>query len=96
MKTKVEHIWCKSNDRWIYLEYNNNEKLIGMNFMQGDDYEYFKKLWCKSDAGLIEFYNYMIFTFPHSHNIENKLSFINKCMWAFHTAISQREENPLY
>ena len=43
---KVEHIWCDSNDRWIYLEYNEQNKICGMNFMQGDYYKGFREDWC--------------------------------------------------
>ena len=91
---KVEHVWDNSNDRWIYLEYNKQRKIIGMNFMQGDFYEGFKKDWCKNDQGLTEFYNYMLYTFTIEKASVSTLSFINKCMWTFHSAIAQREENP--
>ena len=91
---KVEHVWCESDDRWVYLEYNKQRKIIGMNFMQGNPYECFKKDWCKNDNGLMEFYNSMLYTFPIELASVSTLSFINKCMWTFHTAISQREENP--
>ena len=91
---KVEHVWCEDDDRWIYLEYNKQRKIIGMNFMQGDFYEGFKKDWCKIDSGLTEFYNSMLYTFPIEKVSVSTLSFINKCMWTFHTAIAQREENP--
>ena len=91
---KVEHIWCEDNDRWIYLEYNKQRKIIGMNFMHGDFYEGFKKDWCKNDQGLTEFYTQMLYTFPIEKASVSTLAFINKCMWTFHTAIAQREENP--
>jgi len=91
---KVEHVWCEDNDRWVYLEYNKIRKIVGMNFMQGDFYEGFKRDWCKSDVGLTEFYESMLYTFPIERASVSTLSFINKCMWSFHTAISQREENP--
>ena len=35
--TKVEHVWCESNDRWIYIEYNAHRRIVGLNFMQGDE-----------------------------------------------------------
>ena len=91
---KIEHVWCEDNDRWIYLEYNKERKIIGMNFMQGDFYEDFKKDWCKNDQGLTEFYNYMLYTFTIEKASVSTLSFINKCMWTFHSSIAQREENP--
>ena len=91
---KVEHLWDESNDRWIYLEFNKQRKIIGMNFMQGNEYHCFKNDWCKSDEGLTEFYNQMLYTFPIEKASVSTLSFINKCMWTFHTAIATREQNP--
>ena len=91
---KVEHVWCEDDDRWVYLEYNKQRKIIGMNFMQGDSYESFKKDWCNNDQGLTEFYNYMLYTFTIEKAAVSTLSFINKCMWTFHSSIAQREENP--
>ena len=91
---KVEHVWCEDNDRWIYLEYNKQRKIIGKNFMQGSSYEGFKRDWCINDVGLTEFYESMLYTFPIEKASVSTLSFINKCMWTFHTAVAQREENP--
>ena len=89
---KVEHIWCNSNDRWIYIEYNEQRKIIGLNFMQGDEYENFKKSWCVIDEGLTEFYKSMLYTFPIEKASVDTISFINKCMWAYHSAISYEQE----
>lgn len=89
---KVEHVWCDSDDRWIYLEYNEINKIVGVNFMQGDDYVHFKKNWCVSDQGLTEFYKEMLYTFPIEKASVNTLEFINKCMWAYHAAASYRDE----
>ncbi len=57
---KVVHQWCDSNDRWMYIEYDRDGKVMGLNFMQGDDYEFFKESWCVSDQGLTEFYKQML------------------------------------
>ena len=91
---KVEHIWSEKEDRWLYIEYNEQRKIIGLNFMQGDDYEYFKKSWCYNDQGLMEYYNSMLYTFPIEKASVNTIEFINKCMWSFHTAVVSREEYP--
>jgi len=62
---RVVHQWCFDNDRWMYIEYDRDGEVMGLNFMQGDDYEYFLKGgWCKSDPGLTEFYRQMLYTFP--------------------------------
>jgi hypothetical protein len=91
---KVEHVWCEDDDRWIYLEYNKQRKVIGMNFMQGSFYESFKKDWCVNDVGLTDFYESMLYTFPIEKASVSTLSFINKCMWTFHTAFSCHADSP--
>ena len=91
--TTIKHIWNEENDRWMYLEYHQ-DKLIGMNFMQGDYYDAFKQDWCNSDQGLMDYYNSMVHTFPIEKKSVTILCFINKCMWSYHMAISLREENP--
>lgn len=90
---KIVHQWCDDNDRWIYIEYNRDGKVMGLNFMQGDEYEIFKQAYCKNNEYLFRFYKVMLTNFildPEvliefkSFNIE----FINKCMWAFHQCSS--------
>jgi hypothetical protein len=82
---RVVHQWCEKNDRWIYIEYDDN-KIIGLNFMQGDEYEYFKEKWAHNDEALMAFYNAMLYTFPIEKSSCNPIEFINKVMWAFHEA----------
>ena len=84
--TKIEHIWCDKNDRWIYLEYNEQYKICGMNFMQGDEYDLFKDEWTENDKGLMEFYETMLYTFPIESKSVNTVEFINKVMWAYVSA----------
>lgn len=84
--TKVEHVWSKGEDRWIYIEYNDQRRIIGLNFMHGDDYGCFTKYRCCSDQDLTDFYHFMLGTFPNEWKVSNTIEFINKCMWTFHTA----------
>ena len=91
---KVEHVWNEKDDRWIYIEYNAQRKIIGLNFMQGDEYDYFTKKWCHNDQGLTDFYHSMLYTFPIEKASVNTIEFMSKCMWAFHTAIVAREDHP--
>ena len=84
--TKIEHLWCDSDDRWVYLEYNEQNKVCGMNFMQGDYYEGFKENWVVNDPGLMEFYETMLYTFPIEQVSVDTLTFINKVMWAYCSA----------
>ena len=89
---KVEHVWCNSDDRWVYIEYDENDNIIGLNFMQGDEYNYFKKECSERDEALTEFYKQMLYTFPIEKASVSTLSFINGCMWAYHSAISLNQE----
>ena len=82
--TKIEHVWCDSNDRWIYIEYNEQREIVGLNFMQGDEYEYFKESWACNNPYLMAFYTTMLHTFPIEKLNVTTLNFINKVMWAFH------------
>ena len=83
---KIEHIWCEKNDRWIYLEYNEQNKICGMNFMQGDEYEVFYHDYAENDRGLMEFYETMLYTFPIELKSVKHIEFINKVMWAYCSA----------
>ena len=87
MKTiKIENIWSADNDRWIYLEYNEQNKICGMNFMQGDEYEVFKAEYMENDRGLFEFYKEMLYTFPIEEVSVDRITFINKVMWTYVSA----------
>ena len=81
---KVSHEWCEKDDRWVYIEYNNQRKIIGLNFMQGDDYENFKDAWAHNNEALMTFYTAMLYTFPIEKANSFHPEFINKVMWAFH------------
>ncbi len=89
---KVEHIWCEEDDRWIYIEKDAKMKIIGINFMQGDAYKEFKKYWCINNPPLFEFYKQMLYTFPIEEKSVTTISFINKCMWAFHHAVTCNDQ----
>ena len=87
MKTiKIENIWSADNDRWIYLEYNEQNKICGMNFMQGDEYAVFKAEYMENDRGLFEFYKEMLYTFPIEEVSVDRITFINKVMWTYVSA----------
>jgi hypothetical protein len=85
----VEHRWDKENDRWIYIEHYESGYL-GLNFMQGDEYELFKGGWCKMDRGLSEFYSGNRETLNYSPS-QSELDLINTAMWLYHDAIANHE-----
>jgi len=79
---KIEHTWHESNDRFIYTEWENGI-LTGINFMQGDEYEYFIKEFNKPDDDLIIFYNAI------NHYVKGKdfHDVLNNVFWMYHDCI---------
>lgn len=80
---KVIHQFNEENDRWIYIEYSKTNKVLGLNFMQGDDYELFQSMYCESDDKITRFYQTMLFNFPiEEHKVMHR-PFINKCLGVY-------------
>jgi len=90
--TRIEHHWSKENDRWLFIQYNKHNDIVGLNFMQGEEYDLFTKDWCKPDHGLFEFYQYMLMTFEIERQSISRLDFINKVMWTYVTAERIQED----
>ena len=78
----VEHIWYAESDRWIYIE-RHASGYLGLNCMQDDDYEYFKKHWCEIDRGMSEFYSTMKNDLMKLRVGMSELEFIDKVMWIY-------------
>jgi len=78
----VEHIWCAESDRWIYIE-RYASGYLGLNCMQGDEYDYFKKNWCEMDRGMSEFYSTMKNDLIKLRVEMSELEFIDKVMWIY-------------
>ena len=78
----VEHIWYEESDRWIYIE-RYASGYLGLNFMQGDDYDYFKKNWCEIDKGMSEFYSTMKNDLIKLRVEMSELEFIDRVMWIY-------------
>ena len=78
----VEHIWYAESDRWIYIE-RYASGYLGLNCMQGDDYEYFKKNWGEIDRGMSEFYSTMKSDLIAIRAQMGELEFIDKVMWIY-------------
>lgn len=89
---KVEHVWDHPNDRWILIERYEDDKYVGLNYMQGSGYEHFKENYCKVDKGLSEFYNQMKITYTVHRQAHTEIEFINDAMWTYHSAISCYED----
>ena len=48
-------IWCPQDDRLVLLVKKDN-KVIGLNFMQGDELDHFRIIYGSPDAKLTKFY----------------------------------------
>ena len=78
----VEHVWYPESDRWIYIE-RYASGYLGLNCMQGDEYDYFKKNWCEMDRGMSEFYSTMKNDLIKLRVEMSELEFIDKVMWIY-------------
>jgi len=76
-------MFCPMDDRYIYIKKYGNE-VVGINFMQGDEYDVFLKNYAYPDTELTKFY----------HAVKDHLSGaievdrINQAMWAYHSFIN--------
>ena len=87
---KVEHIWNEKSDRWLYIESNIAGEIIGVNFMQGNDYKDFKRYWCITHVELTRFHNYMKETFKLEARNYMQVTFLNMCIDTYIKARYQR------
>jgi hypothetical protein len=82
---KVEHVWHESSDRWIYIE-RYNDDTIGLNFMQGFEYDYFANDYAFVDKALSDFYYENKNSFREFEH-DSEINLIDKVMWVYHDAI---------
>ena len=75
----TEIYWCRQHDRYIYIV-KENDDVIGLNYMQGEDFEYFEKDYMNIDYDLTDFYNAL----ADYLNGEDEIERINQAMWAYH------------
>ena len=76
-----EIVWCENDDRYVLIVRENNE-IIGLNFMQGDELELFKEAYSMIDTDLTDFYNaiepYLV------HEDTREIDRINAAIWSYH------------
>lgn len=69
--------WCESDDRYVRIIKNNHE-VVGINYMQGDDYEGFNADYAGVDEDLTNFYN----SIQKHLNGATEIDRINQAIWA--------------
>ena len=87
----VEHIWYAESDRLIYFE-RYASGYLGLNCMQGDEYEHFKIKWCEINKGMSEFYDAMKDELIKLRVDMSELEFIDKVMWIYFEAATKYDE----
>jgi hypothetical protein len=74
-----EIVWCENDDRYILIVRENDE-IIGLNWMQGDDLDFFKDHYSNVDEKLTDFYNAIE---PYLHHPQTEIGKINAAIWAY-------------
>jgi hypothetical protein len=82
-----EIVWCDSDDRYILI-IKENDKIVGLNFMQGDELEYFKSSFMYVDNDLTDYFNAVEPYLVH----ENQIDRINAAIWAYFEYRNLRDE----
>jgi hypothetical protein len=72
-----EIYWCNDDDRYVLVIRSNNV-IVGLNYCQGDDYDYFMKEFSESDEDLTNFYN----SIKNYLNGTTEIDRINQAIWA--------------
>jgi hypothetical protein len=72
-----EIVWCNDDDRYILIVKKDNE-CVGLNYMQGDEFDIFKEDFDYIDEELTDFYNSIK---RHLSGV-NELDRINQAIWA--------------
>jgi hypothetical protein len=73
-----EIIFSHENDRYILIK-KENDKIIGLNFMQGDEFDHFVEHYSYIDEDLTRFYQVV----SEFINLDNEYDLINEVIWAW-------------
>lgn len=72
-----EIVWNEENDRYILIIREDNE-VVGLNYMQGDELDLFKRDFSGIDYDLTDFYNSVkMYLCP-----DDQVNQINEAIWA--------------
>ena len=82
-----EIVWCNDEDRYVLIIKENNE-VIGLNYMQGDELDLFKEQYDWIDYELTDFYNAV----KDRLRGFSELDRINEAIWAHFQFRELRDE----
>ena len=80
-------VWCEYDDRYVLI-IKEDENIVGLNFMQGDELDIFKSDFNYVDAKLTDYYNAVA---PYLGG-SSELGRINQAIWAYHAYIELRAD----
>jgi hypothetical protein len=80
-------VWCEYDDRYVLI-IKEDENIVGLNFMQGDELDIFKSDFNYVDAKLTDYYNAVA---PYLGGL-SELDRINQAIWAYHAYIELRAD----
>jgi hypothetical protein len=72
--------WCPGDDRHV-LVVKKDGNVVGLNYMQGDDLEFFESYFSNIDEDLTKFYNCI----EGALNGDSEIDRINQAIWAHHS-----------
>jgi len=78
IKSREIH-WCNHDDRHVLIVRDENG-IVGLNYCQGDDLEYFEENFKDIDEDLTRFY----ISLDHYLNGATEIDRINQAIWAHH------------
>ena len=84
-----EIVWCDSDDRYILI-IKEEDAIIGINWMQGDDLENFKERYNKVDEDFTDYFNAVEPYLVHEGTTE--VDRINAAIWAYFEYRNLRDE----
>ena len=73
-----EIYWCNDDDRHVLVVRDENG-IVGLNYCQGDDLEYFEENFSNIDKGVTKFYN----SIDGALNGTTEIDRINQAIWAY-------------
>ena len=71
-------VWCPGDDRYVYIE-KVGDDIIGLNYMQGDELDYFKINYCYVDKDLSMFYHAIHYRLSGKCELDR----VNQAIWAY-------------
>lgn len=83
-----EIVWSENNDRYILIVKENDE-IVGLNYMQGDELGVFKRDSMYIDEELTDFYNAVE---PYLDDRNDEVGKINAAIWAYFEYTNLRDK----